>query len=204
MKWFLCLIIACAPTPAAPEIPGESWAYQKQIIRANWTYHGTDGPVAATAAQIHQESYWRPKAESWAGAQGLTQFMPATARGESRRCGLGRASPFDPAWAIQAQSCFMAYLVRRNPEFVPGCERFAAALSGYNGGQGNVNRQRRLWASQTGHEPNSGVVWFGGVERYRVRGEAAHKENREYPERILLELTPIYVSAGYGGQDLCR
>ena len=185
-------------------IPSEAWQYQKQIIRANWTYHGTDQYVSATAAQIQQESMWKPTAESWAGAQGLTQFMPATARGESKRCGLGIPAPFDPSWAIQAQSCYMAYLVRRNPEFRPGCQRYAAALSGYNGGQGNVNRQRRKWALYTHHSAHTDAIWFGGVENYRIRSQAAHRENRNYPRRILLKLTPEYVDAAYGGLDLCQ
>lgn len=196
-----CLLIACAS--AAP-IPQAAWQYQKPILRANWTYHGTDQYVAATAAQIHQESLWRARAQSPVGAEGLTQFMPATARGESRRCGLGLPAPFDPDWAIQAQSCYMAYLVRRNPEFRPGCQRYAAALSGYNGGQGNVNRQRRKWAAYTHHDARHGASWFNGVENYRVRSKAAHRENRGYPRRILLELTPRYVGAAYGGADLCH
>lgn len=206
MKWLWCLIVACVTYQAVPavEVPSQAWQYKHQITRAVWTHHGTGRYLSATAAQIHQESYWRPRAESWAGAQGLTQFMPATARGTSDRCGLGVASPFDPAWAIQAQSCYMAYLYGRMYEFVDGCERFAAALSSYNGGAGNANRQRRVWAAETGHNPDSGVVWFDGVENYRVRSESAHEENRGYPRRILLLLTPNYVQAGYGGSDLCK
>ncbi|WZB64465.1 lytic transglycosylase domain-containing protein [Achromobacter xylosoxidans] len=37
-----------------------------------------DAPVSTFAAQIHQESAWRPGAVSAVGAQGMAQFMPAT------------------------------------------------------------------------------------------------------------------------------
>lgn len=189
---------------SARAIPQAAWDYQRQIVRAGWVYHDTDNLASTMAAQIHQESYWDPSAQSWVGATGLTQFMPATARDESRRCGLGLASPLDPAWAIQAQHCYMARLIKRNYEFATGCERIAAGLSGYNGGQGNVNRQRRKWAAAEAKPAGIDVDWFGGVENYRVRGRSAHTENRGYPRRILLTLTPQYVAAGYGGIDVCK
>jgi soluble lytic murein transglycosylase-like protein len=55
------------------------------------------------AAQLHQESGWRPDAVSPVGAQGLAQFMPATADWISQLMpGLNSREPFNPAWAIRA------------------------------------------------------------------------------------------------------
>lgn len=203
MRVFIALV-CCFVTVNAMAIPAKAYQYQRQIIRAVWTYHGSDKLVSTMAAQIHQESYWDESARSWVGASGLTQFMPATAKGESKRCGLGIASPLNPSWAIQAQNCYMAYLIKRNYEFKHGCERTAAGLSGYNGGQGNVNKQRRKWARETRSNANSNVSWFDGVEHYRVRGKSTHEENQGYPQRILFDLTPRYVAANYGGIDLCK
>ncbi len=41
---------------------------------------GLNAPVSVFAAQIHTESWWRNDTVSGAGAQGLAQFMPSTAR----------------------------------------------------------------------------------------------------------------------------
>ena len=198
------MLLLVWPCNIFANIANDSWQYQRQIIRAGWTHFGTDAYVSVTAAQLHQESLFRPLVTSWAGAMGLAQFMPATAKGESARCGLGVASPYDPTWSIYANACYMAYLLRRNWEFKPGCEQMAATASAYNGGQGNVNKQRRLWAELEGQSADHDVPWYGGVAEVCIRGPAAHKENTEYAERILLKLTTEYVKAGYGGIDVCK
>jgi len=79
--------------------------------------------VSATllAAQLYAESGFNPFAVSSAGAQGIAQFMPGTARG------VGLADPFDPDAAIDAQAHLMRDLLRR----------FGAvplALAAYNAG----------------------------------------------------------------------
>jgi hypothetical protein len=84
--------------------------------------------VSATllAAQIYAESGFNPFAVSSAGAQGIAQFMPATARG------VGLDDPFDPARAIDAQAHLMRDLLRR----------FGAvplALAAYNAGPAPVS-----------------------------------------------------------------
>lgn len=42
------------------------------------------------------------------------------------------------------------------------------------------------------------------VERWRTRGEAAHRENIHYPRRILLTLEPAYIKAGWPGTAVCN
>jgi hypothetical protein len=83
--------------------------------------------VSATliAAQIWQESRFNPRARSSAGAQGIAQFMPGTARA------YGLTNPFDPEQAISAQAHMMRDLLR---EFgsVP------LALAAYNAGSARV------------------------------------------------------------------
>jgi soluble lytic murein transglycosylase-like protein len=77
------------------------------------------------AAQLYVESGFNPFAVSPAGARGIAQFMPGTARA------YGLADPFDPAAAIQAQGRLMRDLLRRFGT-VP------LALAAYNAGAGAV------------------------------------------------------------------
>jgi D-alanyl-D-alanine dipeptidase len=80
---------------------------------------------ALLGAQLYAESNFNPFARSPAGARGIAQFMPATARE------LGLRDPFDAAAAIDAQAHLMRDLLRR----------FGAvplALAAYNAGPGPV------------------------------------------------------------------
>jgi hypothetical protein len=81
--------------------------------------------AALLGAQLYAESNFNPFARSDAGAQGIAQFMPATARL------LGLRDPLDAAAAIDAQAHLMRDLLRR----------FGAvplALAAYNAGPGAV------------------------------------------------------------------
>ncbi|HEX4806989.1 MAG TPA: transglycosylase SLT domain-containing protein [Conexibacter sp.] len=81
--------------------------------------------AALLAAQLYAESGFSPFAVSPAGAQGIAQFMPGTARA------LGLADPFDAAKAIDAQAHLMRDLLRQLGS-VP------LALAAYNAGPGAV------------------------------------------------------------------
>ena len=87
--------------------------------------------VSATllAAQLYAESGFNPFVISPAGAQGIAQFMPGTARG------IGLRDPFDPKQAIDAQAHLMRDLLRQ----------FGAvplALAAYNAGPAPGRRVR--------------------------------------------------------------
>jgi soluble lytic murein transglycosylase-like protein len=83
--------------------------------------------VSATllAAQLYAESGFNPFAVSRAGAQGIAQFMPGTARA------YGLNNPFDVEQAIHAQAHMMRDLLRQFGS-VP------LALAAYNAGPGRV------------------------------------------------------------------
>jgi len=81
--------------------------------------------AALLAAQLYAESNFNPFARSPAGAQGIAQFMPGTARS------LGLRNPFESDAAIDAQAHLMRDLLRR----------FGAvplALAAYNAGPAPV------------------------------------------------------------------
>lgn len=91
------------------------------------------------AAQMFQESRFDPTARSWAGAQGLMQLMPATAR----EFGVSNAN--DPEDNIAGAVRFLNWLhdywdeVITDPE-----ERTKFVLASYNTGHGHVEDARRL------------------------------------------------------------
>jgi soluble lytic murein transglycosylase-like protein len=173
----------------AQSIPAEAASHRRDLVRISRSVWGMEAPVASLAAQIHQESGWRTNARSPVGAQGLTQFMPGTAKDIAQRYG-EQAMPFDSRWAIQAQSRYMREIYMRQ-KGVNDCETYAFALSAYNGGEKWVQRRKAL--SQTP------LRCLGATCDINPGITASNqKENREYPRRILLRLTPIYVDAGWG------
>ena len=100
-------------------------AYQSEIASASRLY-GVD--EAIVRAIIHAESAYNPRALSRAGAQGLMQLIPATAR----RFGVG--NPFDAAQNIQGGVQYLAWLAKR---YNGDLTRIAA---GYNAGEGAVDK----------------------------------------------------------------
>ncbi len=95
---------------------------------------GKSGVDAALVwAVMKQESAFDPGAVSSAGAVGLMQLMPATARDEAERLGLGAADSWSPATNIQLGA---AHLGRHLKAFA----QVEKALAAYNAGGGSVRR----------------------------------------------------------------
>jgi hypothetical protein len=185
-------------------VPEHAVTYRLRIEREAARNFGLSGDaaVARLAAQIHQESGWRADAAS-PYAYGLTQFTPATARWLPSVCpDVGKPDVWDATWAIRAQSCYMAWLYRRarriGTQPYDDCSRWAFALRAYNGGEGWLMRERRL-ALNAGANPNA----WREVQGFRNRAGWAHRENTDYPRRILLRLEPAYIAAGWSGTKVC-
>ncbi len=79
-------------------------------------------------AVIKQESRYNPKAVSGAGAEGLMQMMPGTAK----RFGLKNS--FDAAANVEAGTKYLKFLLKRFNGDV------SLALAGYNAGEGSVDK----------------------------------------------------------------
>lgn len=179
------------------QIPLASARWRHQVEQVAADLFGVDASAARLAAQIHQESAWRPKAASWAGAEGMAQFMPATGKWLAQKFpSLGTYDPWDPEWSLRAAATYDKWLLARN-QGSTACASWAFALSAYNGGEARLKRERRA-AAQPG-------LWFGpaGAARQRARGLSFWRENRGYVRRILLVLEPAYLAAGWGGQAVC-
>lgn len=96
-----------------------------ELFNAAGSRYGVDPTLLAAVAR--QESGFDPRAVSPAGAQGLMQLMPATARG------LGVRDSFDPAQAVDGAARLLRDLTAR-------FDRVDLALAAYNAGPGAVLR----------------------------------------------------------------
>lgn len=108
---------------AAYEISTEGAPYLA-TIQAAGTQYGV--PWELLAAQLQQESAFNPNAVSSAGAQGIAQFMPATA------AQYGLSNPFDPTASIYAEAHLMSDLYAQYGSWL-------IALGAYNWGSGSVS-----------------------------------------------------------------
>ena len=198
IAFFVCFFLTqCMSQAHAAEtvIPKRAEQYRSILIRAARATWGLDAPVAVFAAQIHTESRWRADAKSPVGAMGLAQFMPATAKWiPDIDPSLAPPAPNNPGWSIRAMLRYDLWLFNRakgKDEY----QRMAFAMSGYNGGEGWVNRDKRLAASN-GLDPGQ---WFEHVETVNAGRSASNwRENRAYPRLILEEHQFAYERAGWG------
>ena len=133
-----------------PEM-GEISPFDKTVQKYSERY-GFDWRLIT--AQMYQESGFDPKAKSYAGAKGLMQIMPRTARS------LGIKDIAKPANGIKAGVKYMDWLRDRFDENLPVSDRLWFSLASYNAGAGHVHDARRL-AKQMGLDSNK---WFANTE----------------------------------------
>ncbi len=123
-------------------------------------------------AQMYQESRFNPDAESWAGALGLLQVMPKTAKE------MGLVNLKLPETGIEAGVKYLSWVRDRFEQELNVKDRMWFILAAYNAGQGHVKDARRL-ARKQGLNPNR---WFDNVEK----------------AMLLLSNKKYYQSARYG------
>ena len=140
------------------------------------------------ASQAFQESRFNANAHSWAGAIGLMQIMPATARDL-------HVNPRDPRQSIEGACRYVWQLDDRWKKAIPREEeRIRFALASYNVGLGHVEDARRL-AEKYGDDPASWddvAYWLVRKSKRSVYNDPVVKygfargtEPVDYVERIM-------------------
>ena len=87
-------------------------------------------------AVMRQESAFKPRATSHAGASGLMQLMPGTARGEAKRMGLKKYNIYDIKDNISMGASHLSWLGR-------SFAREDWVMAAYNAGSGNARKWLR-------------------------------------------------------------
>ena len=104
--------------------------FRTQVEKACKTYGVEDHFVWAV---MRQESAFKPRATSWAGASGLMQLMPGTAKGEAKRMGLKRYNIYDVTDNISMGASHLAWLGK-------SFAREDWIMAAYNAGSGNARK----------------------------------------------------------------
>lgn len=133
---FLVTLALCVPSLADPPRPRKKDHVARvcDLIDTHARRHGL--PSEFFARLIWKESRFDPNAVSPAGAEGIAQFMPGTARMR------GLANPFDMDQAIPASARYLG-------ELRSGFGNLGLAAAAYNAGENRVAR----WLSSGGFLP---------------------------------------------------
>lgn len=122
--------------------------YAKKI---NWDWR-------LLAALAYKESNFDPTVVSWAGARGLMQLMPQTARA----VGLSRGKERNPQESIKAAVKYIWLIDHHLSTIKNSHERLQFTLAVYNAGKGHVTDAQAL-AKKYGKNPHR---WTGNVDKF--------------------------------------
>ncbi len=133
-------------------------------------------PEGSNWTMIHalarQESQFAENAISHAGARGLMQFMPATARMEARHAGVQYSADRlieDPQYSMRLGSNHIERLLANYGGSYP------LAIAAYNAGPGRVNQ----WLRQNGDPRTGSVDWLRWIEEIGIY------ETKNYVQRVV-------------------
>ncbi|WP_039879471.1 lytic transglycosylase domain-containing protein [Jonquetella anthropi] len=115
-------------------------------------------------AIMRQESSFNPSVTSWAGAAGLMQLMPGTAKDEARRLQLKSFSRYNPSDNIALGVSHVAWLMKK-------FDSLYQTAAAYNAGMGSVTK----WNGANSPE----------LSREKWIEEIPFDETREYVKKVL-------------------
>lgn len=161
-----------------------------ELIKKYATDIGWDWRLLASL--IYQESNFNPSSKSWAGAVGLMQLLPGTARS------FGVSNLLDPEENIKAGTSYLDYLADYWEQIQDSLMRQKFILASYNAGPGHVLDARNL-AQKYDKNPD---VWEDNVEYYLLMKSHPEYYNDEIvkygycrgeePSRYVREITERY------------
>ena len=156
------------PTVAAPA--GTNWTFVHAISR--------------------QESQFAENAISHAGARGLMQLMPGTAREQAGKMGISYMSA-DLIGSVDTNIRLGDGYFGRMMDYYGGS--YPLAVAAYNAGPGNVNK----WLRANGDPRTGGVSWIDWIERIPLY------ETKNYVQRVLenaADYEQLYPERAQAGQ----
>ncbi|WDE96299.1 transporter substrate-binding domain-containing protein [Lentisphaera profundi] len=135
---------------------GKLEKYKPYFIEAGEKY---DFNWLFLAMQAFQESSLNPKAKSHAGAIGIMQLLPSTAKD------MGVDDLYDPYQNIMGGAKYMAWIRNNYFKDLDDKNRLYFYLASYNAGFRNVQNWRKE-ARSLGYNPD---IWFGHVEHVALQ-----------------------------------
>ena len=135
---------------------GKISRYDK-IIKTNSNKLGWDWRLLSSL--IYQESRFEPEVKSWAGAGGLMQIMPSTAKD------LGLDDIGDPAQNVAAGTIYLQKLWNNWSNIPDTTQRIKFVMASYNCGLGHVRDAQRL----TKAFEEDPLIWDDHVEDFLLR-----------------------------------
>src|SRR4029078_906947 len=168
-------LLAVGKTAVQRGFPLDSYAYPTSGIPV-FSPVGDRVEPAMVYAIARQESAFNPRAVSSAGARGLMQLMPATAKRTAQRFGMGfdlNRLVEDPAYNAKLGSAHLGELL----EDWKGS--YILAFASYNAGGGNVKKW--IDAHRDPRQPGTDLVdWIERIPFY---------ETRNYVQRVMENFT---------------
>ncbi len=163
----------------------------QMLVREGWPLAETPpaGLEPAVALGImRQESSFDPTAISGAGAEGLMQLMPGTARKTSRDDGIPYDNLFDPTQNMALGTAYLAGLIQQFGDCLP------LAIAAYNAGPQNVAN----WLAENGDPEMRNQA--GGANIIDWIEEIPFNETRNYVQRVT-ESIVVYRALQTGTAD---
>jgi soluble lytic murein transglycosylase-like protein len=163
----------------------------QMLVREGWPL--AESPPAGLEPAIalgimRQESSFDPTAISGAGAQGLMQLMPGTARKTSKDDGIPYDNLFDPSQNMALGTAYLAGLIQQFGNCLP------LAIAAYNAGPQNVAN----WIAENGDPEMRGDA--SGADIIDWIEEIPFNETRNYVQRVT-ESIVIYRALQTGMAD---
>ena len=156
-------VTEAAGADGLPEFVAQGFPTLQTPPGANWTF------VHAIA---RQESQFAQNAISHAGARGLMQLMPGTAREQAGKLGMSYRQEDlinSPSYNVQLGNGYFSRMM----SYYNGS--YPLAIAAYNAGPGNVNK----WLRANGDPRNGGIDWLTWIERIPIF------ETKNYVQRVI-------------------
>ena len=166
-------------------INNSKWTKKYDIYFNKYTkrYFGPGFEYKWFKSQSIAESALNADAESWVGAKGLMQIMPATYRDikEHNEFIIGKIE--NPRWNIEAGIYYDKYLFNNWKAKRPFIDRLAFTFASYNAGMGNILKGQ-VECNETMQSDSDCNLWINIISSAHKVKSWRHVETLGYVKRI--------------------